>query len=168
MFQHIINSIGFHGPELLFILSIYWLYNKANYFNVYLIGFVMNFIFSYILKGVFKQPRPTDEQHLFAIEKIYRKNMSFERYGMPSCHAQMVFYSTGFVYLVLQDCYITGGYLLVSLLTLYQRVASSHHFVSQIIVGALLGLLVAWVFYKYGTKLVTGKLKHKRDDNGPI
>lgn len=104
----------FVDQKYYFFLSIYWLYNKATYFNVYLIGFVMNFIFSYILKGIFKQPRPTDEQHLFAIEKIYRKNMSFERYGMPSGHAQMVFYSTGFIYLVFQDWYITGGYLLVS------------------------------------------------------
>ena len=58
--------------------------NKLNYMIIYIIGFVINIILNYILKGLFQQPRPTDEIHLFKMEQLYRKQLGFEKYCMPS------------------------------------------------------------------------------------
>ena len=54
-------------------------------------------LINYILKGVFKQPRPIDDKHLFNLEKMYRSVLTFENYGMPSGHAQTMIYSLVFV-----------------------------------------------------------------------
>ena len=98
MLIKLFHYIGFYGPNILFFLSLFLMRNKLNYMIIYIIGFVINIILNYILKGLFQQPRPTDEIHLFKMEQLYRKQLGFEKYGMPSGHAQMVFYSTMFNY----------------------------------------------------------------------
>jgi membrane-associated phospholipid phosphatase len=164
MFEHIIDFIGFHGPEILFITSIGYLYVKHNYVTIYTIGFVANNIINYILKGLFMQPRPTDNEQLFKMERMYRKVMTFERYGMPSGHAQSVLYSTIFIYFATQNIMLTLFYTLVSLATLYQRVASEHHFFSQTIAGAIIGGTIGFACYKYTRNHIQGSLKPKKDD----
>jgi membrane-associated phospholipid phosphatase len=94
--------------------------------------------------------------------------MPFERYGMPSGHTQLVFYSTIFTYFALKNIKLITFYLIISLLTLYQRVKSQQHFFSQTIFGALVGSLLGYGFYKYTRDHLQGPLKMKPDDNAPI
>jgi membrane-associated phospholipid phosphatase len=148
MFEHIINFIGFHGPEILFITSVSYLYVQNSYTTIYIVGFLINSLINYILKGVFGQPRPIDDTHLFKLEKIYRK-LSFEKYGMPSGHTQSMFYSTIYTYLTLKNNMLLFGCLTISLVTIYQRVQSQQHFLLQTIVGAIFGSIIGYVFYKY-------------------
>ncbi len=164
MFEHIINFIGFHGPEILFITSVSYLYAQNSYTTIYIIGFIINNLINYILKGLFAQPRPTDDTHLFKLEKLYRKIMSFEKYGMPSGHAQSVFYSTIFTYFALKNNMLLLGCLSISLITIYQRVQSEQHFLLQTIVGAIIGGIIGYAFYKYTQGHLQGKLKSKKDD----
>ena len=168
MLQYIIDYIGFNGPTLLFFTSLYWLYSLPGYFNIYIIGFVINYILNYILKGLLRQMRPTDDEHLFALEKIYRKTFSFDKYGMPSCHTQLVFYSTIYIAFAVHNVWLTLFYVVISLLTMYQRVTSNQHFFSQTLVAAVVGMLVAYVFVIYARNMITGKIKRKKDDNGPV
>ena len=123
---------------------------------------------NYILKGVFKQPRPIDDKHIFNLEKMYRNVMTFENYGMPSGHTQYVFYTTTFTYLALENDGLLVGSLFISLLTIYQRVQSKQHFLFQTIVGAIIGSLLGFAFYKYAKNQLQGPIKPKEDDYAPL
>lgn len=168
MIEYVIDIIGFNGPLILFVSSSYFLYTRNSHVVVYVIGFVLCNIVNYILKGLFRQPRPTDNEHLFKMEDKYRQLMPFERYGMPSGHAQLVFYSTIFTYFTLKSTNLLLFYSVISLLTLYQRVKTEQHFLSQTIVGAVVGGLFGYGCYKYARNHLQGPLKLKPEDDAPI
>ena len=48
---------------------------------------------------------------------------------------------------------------------MYQRVAYRAHDIIQVMVGACVGTLLAWVIYMVAKKIIAGKLKLKPDDN---
>ena len=156
---------GFYGPQILFIFSIFFLRKKINFMIIYIIGFVINILLNYFLKGLFQQPRPTDEIHLFKMEELYRKKLGFEKYGMPSGHAQMVFYSTIFNYYLLGDVKIAFLYLIISLITCYQRIENKNHTLFQVIIGSFVGMFVGFIFFNIGEKQTKKVLKNKIDDN---
>jgi membrane-associated phospholipid phosphatase len=168
MIEHIIDSIGFHGPSILFLASIIYLYVKNSYFTIYVIGFMFSGLINYILKGIFKQPRPIDDKHIFNLEKMYRNVLTFENYGMPSGHTQSVFYTTTFTYFALENSVLLVGSLFISLLTIYQRVQSRQHFLSQTIVGAIIGGILGFAFYKYAKNQLQGPLKPKEEEYAPL
>jgi membrane-associated phospholipid phosphatase len=87
---------------------------------------------------------------------------------MPSGHTQWVFYSTTFTYLALENNVLLVGALFISLLTIYQRVQSRQHFLSQTIVGAIIGSLLGFAFYKYAKNQLQGPIKPKEDDYAPL
>jgi membrane-associated phospholipid phosphatase len=58
--------------------------------------------------------------------------------------------------------------LFISLLTIYQRVQSKQHFLFQTIIGAIIGSLLGFAFYKYAKNQLQGPLKAKQDDYGPL
>ena len=168
MIEHIIDFIGFNGPVILFVASIIYLYVKNSYFTIYVIGFMFSGLINYILKGLFKQPRPIDDIHSCHLEKMYRSVLTFENYGMPSGHTQSVFYTTTFTYLALENHVLLVSSVFISLLTIYQRVQSKQHFLSQTIVGAIIGGLLGFAFYKYAKNQLQGPIKPKEDDYAPL
>jgi membrane-associated phospholipid phosphatase len=168
MIEYIIDFIGYNGFVILFLISSIYLYVKNSYFTIYIIGFMFCGLTNYILKGVFKQPRPIDDKHIFNLEKMYRNVMTFENYGMPSGHTQYVFYTTTFTYLALENDGLLVGSLFISLLTIYQRVQSKQHFLFQTIVGAIIGSLLGFAFYKYAKNQLQGPIKPKEDDYAPL
>ena len=168
MIEQIIDFIGFNGPVILFLASIIYLYVKNSYFTIYVIGFMFSGLINYILKGVFKQPRPIDDKHIFNLEKMYRSVLTFENYGMPSAHTQAVFYTTTFTYLALENHVLLVGSLFISLLTIYQRVQSKQHFLSQTIVGAIIGGILGFGFYKYAKNQLQGPIKPKEEEYAPL
>ena len=168
MIEQIIDFIGFNGPVILFLASIIYLYVKNSYFTIYVIGFMFSGLINYILKGVFKQPRPIDDKHIFNLEKMYRSVLTFENYGMPSAHTQAVFYTTTFTYLALENHVLLVGSLFISLLTIYQRVQSKQHFLSQTIVGAIIGVVLGFTFYKYAKNQLQGPIKPKEEEYAPL
>jgi len=165
MLEQCINAIGAFGPQITFFISLLLLRKKPTLVLIYIVGFVINILLVYVLKGFFQQPRPTDETTSFNLEKIYRKRPGFDRYGMPSGHTQAVFYSTAFIYYALKDGNATIVMLVLSLITAYQRIQSRHHTVVQVLAGAVGGFTVGYLFFTYGEHQVKGLLKNKKDDN---
>ena len=168
MIEQIIDFVGFNGPIILFLASIIYLYVKNSYFTIYVIGFMLSSLINYILKGVFKQPRPIDDKHLFNLEKMYRSVLTFENYGMPSGHAQSAFYTTTFAYLALENNILLVTSVFISLLTIYQILQSKQHFLFQTIVGAIIGGILGFVFYKYAKNQLQGPLKPKEEEYAPL
>ena len=91
----IIDTIGYFGPEILFILSIILLFHTKTLLYVYLLCYFINSIFNIILKGLIKEKRPQEDQNLFNIwlnNGMKHDRHWYDRFGMPSGHAQHVFY----------------------------------------------------------------------------
>ena len=165
---YILDWFGYLAPTTLFCSSIVLLYKKKIMLSLFIIGSILNLSINYILKGVIKQPRPTEDIQIFNASKMLDKRIGFERYGMPSGHAQMVFYSTAFIFFALNNGYISFVYLVVSIISMYQRVKYKNHTTSQVIAGAVAGAVTGYLFYFMATLKISGPLKLKMDDNAPI
>jgi hypothetical protein len=70
--------------------------------------------------------------------------------------------------MVLNNPFITGLYLLITGIALFERFKYKHHSIFQLIIGALLGLIFGYFSYIIANKYITGNIKMKEDDNGPI
>lgn len=167
--MHLVDYIGYFGPQILLLVSIFLLRNQGTFLYIYLFGMFASSIINYILKGLIREPRPSEDIHIFNMElnnsKINGRRLGFDRFGMPSGHSQGVFFSLVFIYFVLKNTKISLVYLLIALNTLRQRVVYKNHTISQVIIGSLVGGGLAFAFYKYGKHIMKGSFKMKPDDN---
>jgi membrane-associated phospholipid phosphatase len=161
------DYIGVFAPSIVFLLTLFFLYNKTIYLTFFIIGFILNNIFNILLKLSIKEPRPNKEQLLVEILTANGKRLNFDKYGMPSGHAQICGFALAYITLVLNNPYISGLYLFVSILSLLQRYKYKNHTILQLIVGFIIGLLIGYLFYHITNKYITGNIKAKRDDNAP-
>ena len=170
----IFNFIGTYGPIILFLISVFLLWNKSNYLTYYIYGYILNLLLTLFLKGIFKQPRPSEDQKLFKLAIKESKSIYFidgypyDVFGMPSGHCSSVLYSTMFIFWVFKNNNFLLMYLLISLITIIQRVNSSNHTVLQVIVGALIGTIFSYLIFYMARQKIMGNLILKKDDNGPI
>ncbi len=163
---YIVDLIGYYGPIILGILTLFLLYSTKTYLVVYVFGFILNIVVNNILKQIIKQPRPKGDLDIFNPSKKHDYSHNpIQVYGMPSGHSQMVLFSTTYTYLVFKNIPLTLFYLLLTLNTIVQRVRYRNHTVMQVIVGSFVGALVAYVVYQYATNNLVGKLNIKPDDN---
>ena len=141
---------------IFFFLSIYLLYDKTRLLFLFIICYFLNIIINLILKGLIQQPRPNEDPRLFNLEllNIQRSKtkeylISYNRYGMPSQHSQLAFYSTIFIYFALKNNIWTIFYSLLALFTLYQRVSFNYHTIFQVIIGSIIGCVFSFLLYYY-------------------
>jgi membrane-associated phospholipid phosphatase len=174
LFNMLIYNFGKMAPLLLFFNSLYLLWHKNNLFFYYVYGIFLNAILNLVLKGIIKEPRPSEDLKLFNIALKHSIRFKFvngyphDTFGMPSGHAQSAFFSTFFIYLALKDVRITIGYLFIALLTMYQRVLFNEHSIIQVIAGAIVGILFGGFIHLMAQQKIMGRLRPKKDDDGPI
>lgn len=161
----ILDYLGYFGPFLLFFFSIILIKKRTIVFNYYIIGYFFNIILNIFLKWIIKEPRPTESKELINILKNNNKYIHFDKYGMPSGHAELVFYSTFFIYILTNNIYYFIFCLIISFITIYQRVETKSHSVLQVFVGSIIGIIMAYLFFHFSEKKIKGILKHKKDDN---
>jgi membrane-associated phospholipid phosphatase len=168
------NFIGNYGPIILFLFSVFLLWNKSNYLTYYIYGFILNSLLTLVLKGIFKQPRPTEDPKLFKLAIKESKSIYFidgyphDVFGMPSGHSSCALFSTMFIYWVFKNNMFLLIYLLFSLITMIQRLNSNSHTVIQIIAGAFVGSIFSYLIFYMARQKIMGSLLLKKDDNGPI
>ena len=150
-----LDKIGYIGPIILFFLNIYHYFYRKIYLFAYLLGFGFNILMNKLIKQIIKEPRPDDSRHIKFMEQFHGS----EIYGMPSGHAQSVFYSAIFLY----DAHILMFYfsLFISLITLFQRYKFKRHTLTQLFVGSCLGALFAFVIYNRTQHYVATKHEHR-------
>jgi len=165
MLQNIFAFIGATGPILLFILSLFLLRSKPIYLLFYVMGFIVNIGLNFILKITIKDPRPKEDIVLFELALQHGKRMDMDKFGMPSGHAQSVGYSCAFIFLTICNMYTVWSYLVISLITMMQRYAYNNHTISQIVMGYIIGILVALMVYLVSNKFIKGKISNKKDDS---
>jgi membrane-associated phospholipid phosphatase len=120
-----------------------------------------------VLKGIIKQPRPSQNEKLINLALNNGRVFSYDIYGMPSGHAQSSLYSTIFIWLVFQNKNILILYLCLTLLTMYNRINTKSHTILQVIVGAIIGTIMGYFIFYIATKKIKGKFKPKEEDNAP-
>ena len=141
MIQPVFDFVGGFGPLIMFFVSIKLLWTKSNLLAYYIYGFFLDIILNLILKGIFKQPRPSEDPELFKLAIKSGNRFRFPNgfphdiFGMPSGHTTSVLYSTIFIYLSLKNTKILILYMLFSLLVISHRIYFNHHTFIQIIVG---------------------------------
>jgi membrane-associated phospholipid phosphatase len=171
--MNIIYEIGNYGPIILKLYSLYLLWGKDNLIAYYLIGSVINIILNLILKGLLQQPRPSEDPKQFALALkhgkrfIFKNGIPYDIFGMPSGHAQSCFFSTVFVFLSMKKYNLLFIYLLISLITIYQRVKYNYHTVWQVLIGAFIGMLFGYCMYFLLQQKLKGLIREKPDDDAP-
>jgi len=142
MFE-LFDTVGFYGPILLFFIVVYSLWDRQKYVLFYLLCFFINTILNKFLKIVFRQARPENPIPFSSIEKYKNE----ERFGMPSGHAQSIFFSIVYLYNLKHSIPLLFSNLFIASLTLYQRWKYRRHTVEQLASGSVIGGLFAWAVY---------------------
>jgi len=165
--MELINSVGFISPFILILYSIRLLWDKHTLIVYYLVGLFCNTLLNYVLKGIIKEPRPSQNSKLINLALNNGRIFSNDIYGMPSGHAQSSLYSTIFIWLAFQNKNILILYLCFTLLTMYNRINTKSHTILQVIVGAIIGTFMGCFIFYIATKKIKGKFKPKEEDNAP-
>lgn len=149
--QSVFDILGYYGPSLLMLLNVWNLRYRAFHiflFATYILGVIL---LTKLLKGWIRDPRPYGYNHPINNEWMHDFDYSgSEIYGMPSGHSATIFFSLVYLYLYspkpMKTTYmILGGF--ISILTLYQRYHYRKHTIVQLVVGAILGCLLAYIGY---------------------
>ena len=162
-----IDYIGYYAPLILGFISIFVLQNKPKYLQVYIIGLILNSILNAILKYAIKEPRPSKDSRILEMAIANGQRFGYDMYGMPSGHAQNCAYNLAFITLVLNNSFITGLYLVITAISMYQRYKYFNHTILQLIIGFGIGLLFGYLIYIVGNKWLKGNLTMKLDDYAP-
>ena len=115
----LLSVLGYWGPYILLVTTSFALmiYNN-DYLIVYLFFSVVGTMINYIVKSAIKQPRPKRQKHLYDFE---HKQKHGQEYGMPSGHAQNIFYSLFTVLFNIPNLYFILLSILLTCNTCYQR-----------------------------------------------
>jgi membrane-associated phospholipid phosphatase len=144
MFSVLVDTLGFYGPIIMFLFVTIAIRKQTPFFISYVLGFFVNAYLNKILKVLIREPRPNGSRNFTGLDNYENE----EQFGMPSGHAQSVFYSILFYFYLTQNWYILVGSLFLGILTLYQRWKYKNHSVKQLIIGSLIGILFSFfVFY---------------------
>jgi hypothetical protein len=165
------KTIGEYGPIILILTNIWLLFGKQHFLFYYVIFILISILINLFLKQLIKQPRPSIDLNTFNMTLknnerfIKRDGVPYDIFGMPSGHTQSVIYSTIYNYLVFRNMKMTFWFVLISFITMFQRVAYNHHTVSQIVVGFIVGALLAYVAYYFPEKKLSSIVKANHNYN---
>lgn len=147
-------SLGYFGEYITFFITCALIFNKHIYFIVYIIIFILNKILNQYLKNWFKGSRPINPKKFLDTD-----NFSKTKYGMPSGHSQLTFFSIVYAYLV-SNKFIPWALLLlvIGFIVIYERYVYRNHTMFQLISGAALGSFIAYFSY-FTANIVAQKIK---------
>ena len=162
------DYIGLYAPLILFFLSLFLLRNMSTFLRFFVSGFILNNILNIILKLFIKEPRPNNEQKAIEIGVVNGARIGFDKFGMPSGHAQNCGYCLSFITLTFNNHFITTLYAIISTISLLQRYFYKNHTILQLVVGLTIGIGFGYLTYLFGNKYIMGNIKMKKDDNAPL
>ena len=166
--QIFIAYIGLYAPIILFVLSVLLLRNMKRYLQFFVSGFILNNILNIILKLLIKEPRPSNDQKTIEIAVTNGVRVGFDKFGMPSGHAQNCGYALAFIIMTIHNPLVITIYLIITLISLLQRYLYNNHTGLQLVIGLLIGSGFSYLTYSIGNKYIMGNIKLKPDDYGPI
>jgi membrane-associated phospholipid phosphatase len=163
----IINYIGYYAPFILFGISVILLRNMLTYLSLFILGFILNNIVNIALKLFIKEPRPTKDQKAIEIGITNGARIGFDKFGMPSAHAQNCAYCLSYIFFTLHNPFVSLSFIVLTILCSFQRYENNNHTLFQILIGLIVGSIVGYSVYLYGNKVITGNIDAKEDDYAP-
>lgn len=140
-FQQLFYGIGYFAEYIAFIVVIILLYYKTNYLIFFVILYFINRLLNDNIKNIIRGKRPDNPIKYLDIDQFGKT-----KFGMPSGHSQLTFFSIIFAYLILQKI---NGLLLFLLFTgimsIIQRYIYRNHTLLQLFSGALFGGFIAYI-----------------------
>lgn len=156
MNTEIIEYIIFNGPYLISLCTVYLLRNNTPYVWAFVIGSWINMYMNKLLKSWIRLPRPSLPR-----PETTETGQSFyigaEKYGMPSGHAQILFFAITFLFLVKRYITITYLFLFLACIVLYQRWIYKHHTLEQLAAGIFTGSAFAYCIVLGTNRYVSNK-----------
>jgi membrane-associated phospholipid phosphatase len=141
-----IDLIGFYGPLIVGLINCVYLWRRKIILITYVLFFMVNIFINGVLKNIIQEPRPTGQVYLNEYDIV--PNTAPSKYGMPSGHAQAMGYSITFLYLVAKSPALLIINVFIGSLTVYQRFKYRRHTISQLVIGLVMGSLVAIISHK--------------------
>jgi undecaprenyl-diphosphatase len=151
MASPILNSLMSPLAESFFIvlpiLALYMFFAKKDR-NAYsfAVAAVILFIIGDILKQIFQEPRPCSVSDLSWINAIGCEG----GYAFPSDHATVL---TGLVLFLGKYKYIRILYVVWLVMILFGRVYLGAHYLTDVIAGVAISLVIAYIIYKFREKI---------------
>jgi len=146
------NAISMLGEEYFYILvlgSIYWVYNKR-FGEVLGVTLGASFALNNVLKGIFNMPRPFQE---FPNEVENLRGYTATGSAFPSGHVQGISSFLFAIYFYLKQRLFLIVAIVFTLLMMISRMYLGVHYIEDVIIGGVIGLLLALVisifFNKY-------------------
>jgi membrane-associated phospholipid phosphatase len=164
----LIDYIGLYAPIILFFITLFLLRNMKKYLNFFVSGFILNNISNIILKLIIQEPRPSKDQKSIEIGVVNGARISFDKFGMPSGHAQNCGYCLLFILMTLNSPFITTLYSVITIISLFQRYLYNNHSILQLSIGIIVGSGFGYLTYLCANKYIAGNIKMKKDDYGPL
>jgi membrane-associated phospholipid phosphatase len=131
--MEILDNIGMYGVIGVNIYGIIKLWENHTSLSIFVLFIIANEILNRLLKTTIRQERPSE---------LISDKMDSAYYGMPSGHAQHIFFSA--MYLQLVKVEYMELIWAIALITMYERVANEKHSFIQVVVGAIIGLGVGY------------------------
>jgi membrane-associated phospholipid phosphatase len=142
----LVDTVGQNGPILTLFITSANLLSQKKYLISFLICVFINYLLNGILKSTIREPRPGQPKANDS-EKMIDLVGNQDKYGMPSYHAQSVFFSTTFLYLVQKKPSMLFLELVICTITLYQRFKYKLHDIRQLAVGSFIGISFAFLCF---------------------
>ena len=128
------------------LLLLFFIYKKDRNAYPYFFGLIISYTISYILKTIFREPRPCNIDTYNWINKIGCES----GYSFPSSHATVL---TGIVIFMKPYRIIRALYIIWLFFVLLFKIYLGEHFLSDIIFGMLLSIVIYYAIYRYREKL---------------
>jgi membrane-associated phospholipid phosphatase len=145
-FIKFIDTLGQNGPFINFFITSVNLLSQKKYLISFLVCVFINHFLNGILKLTIREPRP-GQPKANESEKMINLVGNQDKYGMPSYHAQSVFFATTFLYLVQKNPAMLFLESVICTITLYQRFKYKMHDMRQLAVGSFIGISFAFLCF---------------------
>lgn len=122
---------------------------------MYFGGFCVSEVFNHYLKKIFKQARPARTRDKMGLYDVH---------GMPSDHAQTFFYFMTYLAIfiivkskmpgtprlrAMRNRFLVFGQIVMAAVVAYSRVYLHYHTIAQVVVGAVIGITLGFVWYYF-------------------
>ena len=124
------------------LIAIYLYYRRDRNVYSFVFATVFLFIIANVLKDIFMEPRPCSLPDLSWINHVACES----GYSFPSDHAVTL---TGLAFFAKGYKYLRIAYIVWLLAILFGRVYLGQHYLTDVVAGAIISIIVAYVIYKY-------------------
>lgn len=148
----ITEYVAFNGPYIVSAITAIRLLYRIPYLVAFIVARYTNEQINKILKLTIKEERPKDGKS-YGNEKYEGAS----KYGFPSGHSQEIFFSIMFLYLATNSIPLLIVTVFISIMTVYQRLSSKKHTVSQLLAGSVIGSVNGYLSFRITKKYLETK-----------